>query len=343
MIDRTGRRAVSRRSTTALRDGRSRRGQRAAADDVLALAAAPRRRRPPKQQQSRSVLRELIDTLDGRVQGVVERGRHGSLDDRDPDWIRAQLRWLEPLADIYFRGEVRDIERIPARGPVLVVGNHSGGLATPDTWVFMVNFMRHFGTDREAYALAHNMVMGLPLTGTWLRRVGTLPAHPDAARAALRRGASVLVYPGGDEDVFRPWSQRNRIRLARRTGFIRLALQEDVPVQPVVSIGGHETVFVASDGRRLARILGLERFRLKALPLVVGPPWGISPGDLLLHWPLPAKITVQVGEAIDFHARFGRLDPRDPEVIWACYQYVEQTMQGILDTLAAERRLPVLG
>jgi 1-acyl-sn-glycerol-3-phosphate acyltransferase len=289
------------------------------------------------------VLREIIDTLDGTVQGVVERGRHGSLDDRDPQWITAQLRWLKPLADIYFRGEVRDIERIPAAGPVLIVGNHSGGLATPDTWVFMVNFMRHFGTDREAYALAHNVVMGLPLTGTWLRRVGTLPAHPDAARAALRRGASVLVYPGGDEDVFRPWSARNRIRLARRTGFVRLALQERVPVQPVVSIGGHETVFVLSDGRKLARTLGLERFRLKALPLMVGPPWGISPGDFLLHWPLPAKITVQVGEPIDFHARFGTLDPRDPEVIWACYHYVEAKMQAILDALADERRLPVLG
>jgi 1-acyl-sn-glycerol-3-phosphate acyltransferase len=334
---------VSRRSTASPHTPRPRRAPRAVADDLLALAAAPpRRRRPPPRRQS-SVIREIIDTLDGTVQGVVERGRQGSLDDRDPAWIESQLRWLQPLADIYFRGEVRDIERIPATGPVLVVGNHSGGLATPDTWVFMVNFMRHFGTTRQAYALAHNMVMGLPLAGTWLRRVGTLPAHPDAARAALRRGAAVLVYPGGDEDVFRPWSARNQIRLARRTGFVRLALQERVPVQPVVSIGGHETVFVASDGRRLARILGLERFRLKALPLMVGPPWGISPGDFLLHWPLPAKITVQVGEPIDFGARFGALDPRDPEVIWACYHYVERRMQRILNSLAEERRLPVLG
>jgi 1-acyl-sn-glycerol-3-phosphate acyltransferase len=334
---------VSRRSAPsppAVRsDGRS----RAVADDLLALASAPPRPRHRPPQRSRGVIREIIDTLDGTVQGVVERGRQGTLDDRDPAWIESQLRWLQPLADLYFRGEVRDMDRLPATGPVLVVGNHSGGLATPDTWVFMVNFMRHFGTAREAYALAHNVVMGLPLAGTWLRRVGTLPAHPDCARAALRRGASVLVYPGGDEDVFRPWSARNRIRLAGRTGFIRLALQERVPVQPVVSIGGHETVFIASDGRRLARILGLERFRLKALPLLVGPPWGISPGDLLLHLPLPAKITVQVGEAIDFHARFGELDPRDPEVIWACYHYVERRMQSILDTLAEERWLPVLG
>lgn len=333
---------LSRRTTTPARPRRSTPSRAGA--DLLALASAPRRaRKVAATPRNRGVLREVIDTLDGTVQGVVERGRRGSFDDRDPAFIESQLRWLQPLADIYFRGEVRDIERIPASGPVLIVGNHSGGLATPDTWVFMVNFLRHFGTQREAYALAHNVVMGLPLTGTWLRKVGTLPAHPDAARSALRRGASVLVYPGGDEDVFRAWSLRNRIRLARRTGFIRLALQERVPVQPVVSIGGHETVFVASDGRRLARTLGLERFRIKALPLVIGPPWGVSPGDFLLHLPLPAKITVQVGEPIDFHEKFGTLDARDPEVLWACYHYVERRMQAILDGLAAERRLPVFG
>ena len=334
---------MSRRTAAAPRGPRTRQAPREAATDLLALAAAPARKRSSRPARTPSPLREIIDTLDGTVQGVVERGRHGSLEERDPKYIAGNLRWLNYIADHYFRGEVRHIDRIPAHGPVLVVGNHSGGMATPDTWVFMVNFLRHFGLSRPAYALAHNIVMGLPIMGTMLRKSGTLPAHPDYARAALRRGASVLVYPGGDEDVFRPWSERNRIHLANRTGFVRLALQERVPIVPVVSIGGHETVFMASDGKKLARVLGLERFRLKALPMVVCLPWGVSPGNYLLHIPLPAKITVEVGEPIDFHAQFGELDPRDPEVLWACYHYVEQRMQSILDELAAERRLPVIG
>jgi 1-acyl-sn-glycerol-3-phosphate acyltransferase len=334
---------MTRRVATAARAPRGGSRRRVDADDVLALAKAPRRRPKSSAPRAPSVLQEVIDTLDGTVQGVVERGRKGSLADRDAAYIQRNLRWLQLVSDYYFRGEVRGLDRMPAKGPVLVVGNHSGGMATPDTWVFMVNFFRHFGPSRTTYALAHNIVMGLPIMGTVLRKSGTLPAHPDFARAALHTGSAVLVYPGGDEDVFRPWSDRNRIRLARRTGFIRLALQERVPIQPVVSIGGHETVLVASDGKKLARLLGLERFRLKALPIMVGPPWGISPGDYLLHWPLPAKITVEVGETIDFHEKFGTLDHRDPEVLWACYSYVEQRMQTILDGLAAERRLPVLG
>ncbi len=335
---------MSRRVSAPSGAAKKPRVSRAAGDDLLALAATPaRRRRRARSAGPPSPLREIIDTLDGTVQGVIERGRKGSLDERDPEYMERNLRWLNYVADYYFRGEVRHIERIPAKGPVLLVGNHSGGMATPDTWVFMVNFLRHFGLSRPSYALAHNIVMGLPLMGTMLRKSGTLPAHPDYARAALRKGASVLVYPGGDEDVFRTWSERNRIHLANRTGFVRLALQERVPIQPVVSIGGHETVFVASDGKKLARVLGLERFRLKALPIMFCLPWGISPGNYLLHLPLPAKITVEVGEPIDFHAQFGKLDARDPEVLWACYHYVEQRMQGILDSLAEERRLPVLG
>jgi 1-acyl-sn-glycerol-3-phosphate acyltransferase len=336
-----------------------RRSATPAAAELLTLAADKRtdatRTRPRKPSQRRAaappttglrnapLIREAIDTIDGTVMGLVERGRRGSLDERDAPFIERQLNILGPLSDRYFRGEVRNLDNIPAEGPVLVVGNHSGGLMTPDTWVFEVNFFRHFGVDRPTYALAHNMVMGMPVIGTILRRMGSLPAHPDSARAALREGAAVLVYPGGDEDVFRPWSERNRIHLARRTGFIRLALQERVPIVPVVSVGGHETVFIPGDGRTLARRLGLDRFRIKSLPVVLAPPWGISPGDFLLHLPLPAKITVEVGEPIDFAARFGDLDPRDPEVIWACYDYVERRMQSILDALAAERRLPVLG
>lgn len=356
---------MSRKATTARPTPSRRRAQEVrrrsaspAAAELLTLASdtanatrRPRRKTAPPKPPSESaalrhapsLVREVIDTIDGRVMGLVEKGRHGSLAERDAEFIERQLRILGPLMDVYFRGEVRGLDNIPPEGPALMVGNHSGGLVIPDTWVFETAFFRHFGVDRPTYALAHNMVMGLPVIGTFLRKLGTLPAHPESAREALHKGAAVLVYPGGDEDTFRPWSERNRIHLARRTGFIRLALQERVPIVPIVSIGGQETLFIPTDGRALARRLGLERFRIKALPMVIAPPWGVSPGDFLFHLPFPAKIVVECGEAIDFTERFGDLDPRDPEVIWACYEYVERRMQDILDGLAAERRYPVIG
>ena len=281
--------------------------------------------------------------IDAELREWRRRGHVGGLAERDPGYIERALHWLGPISDFWFRGEVRHLDRIPASGPVLLVANHSGGLMTPDTWVFEVNFFRHFGTARQTYALAHDMVMGMPLVGHYLRASGSLPADHGFAEQALRRGAAVLVYPGGDEDVFRPFWQRNRIRLAGRTGFVRLALHAGVPIVPVVSVGGHETVLVLGDGRRLARFLGLSRFRMKTLPVVIGPPWGISPGDLLFHLPLPAKVTVDCGEPIDLRARFGDVDPDDAAAVQRCYRFVEHRMQTMLDRLAAERRLPILG
>jgi hypothetical protein len=99
---------LSRRTTASPRARRSTPSRAGA--DLLALSSVPphRTRKLAPAPRQRSVLREVIDTLDDTVQGVVERGRRGSFDDRDPAFIRSQLRWLPPLADIYFRGEVRD-------------------------------------------------------------------------------------------------------------------------------------------------------------------------------------------------------------------------------------------
>jgi len=260
---------------------------------ALASSAAAGRRvrarsRPSSGAPLLAAAREVVASIDSTVQGFVEKGREGGLQDRDPAFIERHLRWLGPLSDLYFRGEVRGLDRLPASGPVLCVGNHSGGLLTPDSFVFMVNVLRHFGVSRKGYALAHHLVLGSPL-GRLIRGLGAIPADPDQARRALAEGSMVLVYPGGDEDVFRSWRERNRIHLAGRTGFIRLALEERVPVVPVVSVGGHETVLVLGEGKRIARLLGLERFRIKSLPLVIGPPWGLSPGALALPLPLPAN------------------------------------------------------
>src|SRR3954447_14167562 len=260
------------------------------------------------------------------------------LDDRDPDHLREQLPLLWLIASFWFRGEVRNLGNIPEEGPVLMVGNHSGGNLTPDTFIFTLAFSTYFGVERPFHQLAHNLVMASPYAQL-LRSGGTVAASHENSRTALDSGAALLVYPGGDWEVHRPSWERNKVDFAGRKGFIRLALDAGVPIVPVVAIGGQETAVFVSRGAWLAQLLRLDRLlRLKVLPISIAPPWGLNVGDFLGHIPLPAKITVEVLEPIDVGEQFGD-EPDLNEV----YEYVTRMMQETLDTLAAERRFPVIG
>ena len=284
------------------------------------------------------------DMLRGRsLTGFVKRLAAGrlppaDLDERDPDYIRESLPRLWLAASLYFRGEVRGLGNIPEEGAVLLVGNHSGGNLTPDTTVFQLAFSAYFGVERAFYQLAHNLVLSLPGLSA-LRKYGTVAASPENARKALESGAALLVYPGGDYEVHRPSWERNRVDFGGRKGFIRLAVAEDVPIVPVVAIGGQETALFLSRGEHLASLLGLGRlFRLKVLPISLAFPWGLNVGDMLGHLPLPAKIVVEVLPPIDLREEFGAEPDLD-----AVYEEIIARMQTALDALAAERRLPIIG
>lgn len=280
-------------------------------------------------------LGRIVRGLAGQVQRRIPRA---DLDERDPDYIREHLPLMWLAASIYFRGEVRGLGNIPDDGPVLLVGNHSGGNLTPDTTIFTLAFSSFFGVERRFYQLAHNLVLAMPTLGA-LRKFGTVAASQSNARKALGSGAALLVYPGGDYEVHRPSWEGNKVDFAGRKGFIRLALEQDVPLVPVVSIGGQETALFLSRGERLARLLAVDRlFRLKVLPISLCLPWGLNVGDMLGHVPLPAKITIETLPAINLREEFGP-DPDVDEV----YDHVIRLMQDTLDALAAERRFPVLG
>jgi 1-acyl-sn-glycerol-3-phosphate acyltransferase len=269
---------------------------------------------------------------------LAKRVPRPSLDDRDPDYIREQLPTMWLLSSLYFRGETRGLGNVPEEGPVLLVGNHSGGNLSPDSGVFVLAFSAYFGVERPLYVLAHNLVVAWPGLG-FLRRFGVLPASHQSAEEALESGAAVLVYPGGDREVHRPVWERNVVDFGGRKGWIEVALEQDVPIVPVVAIGGQETSLFLSRGEHLARLLMLDRLlRLKVLPISLALPWGLNVGDFLGHIPLPAKITIEVLPPIDLREEFGP-DPDVDEI----YDHVVRLMQETLDALAAERRLPVLG
>jgi 1-acyl-sn-glycerol-3-phosphate acyltransferase len=278
----------------------------------------------------------VANILDWAREQVVARVPKADLDQRDPDYIRDQLPGTWLLASLYFRADVRGLDRIPAEGAVLLVGNHSGGNVPPDTGVFTLAFCSYFGVERPFYQLAHNLVVSAPGLG-WLRKFGTVAASHENARLALESGAALLVYPGGDYEVFRPSWQRNVVDFGGRKGYVKLARETGVPIVPVAAVGGQETALFLDRGQWLAKLLMADKLlRLKSVPISIALPWGLNISDLLGHIPLPAKIAIEVQEPID--AR--QIEAGDDDVI---HDKVVASLQAGVDRLAAQRRFPVIG
>jgi 1-acyl-sn-glycerol-3-phosphate acyltransferase len=284
-------------------------------------------------------LRMLAAAAEDVADTVTRRRSSDPFAYRDPDYIERTLPALRLASKLYFRADIKGLDHIPPEGPVLIVGNHSGGTVIVDTYVFAQAFYDHFGPERPFFQLAHDLVFKMAGLRVLVQRYGTVPASPANMGRALRRDAALLVYPGGDYETYRPSWESDKVEFAHRTGFVRLALEHNVPIVPVVAIGGQETGLFLGRGRRVARALQLDRLmRLKVFPPVLGPPVGATILDLPIRFPLPAKISIRVLKPVDLRDRLGT----GPDIDEA-YKLVTSTMQRTLTRLGNERTLPVVG
>jgi 1-acyl-sn-glycerol-3-phosphate acyltransferase len=123
-------------------------------------------------------------------------------------------------------------------------------------------------------------------------------------------------------------------------------MRSGVPILPVATIGGHDTVFVLSEGKWLANVA--ERFggmktklRGANVPIVAGFPFPLAVEVLPAHVPLPAKIRTEILDPIDVDHDPERLG--DNAYVQSVYDRVEAEIQSGMDRLAARRRFPVFG
>lgn len=254
----------------------------------------------------------------------------------DAETVRTAHAVVKTFIKTYHRAESIDAHHVPADGGALLVSNHSGGVLAVDVPVIASAVWDAHGHDRDVRGLAHDAIMKGP-TGALLAKVGFLAAHPTHAEAALRAGAATIVFPGGDWDACRPLSQASVVDFDGRVGYVRTALRADVPLVPIVSIGGHEAQIILTRGEAIAKALPTSKFfRSNVAPVSVGFPFGITLG--LPQFPLPTKIVTQFLDPIHLRDTFGP-DPDPFEVD----ELVRGRMQDALDGLAATRRFPIVG
>ena len=298
------------------------------------------RQREHQADQAQRKAQERVEGLSGAAGWVAQRASQWDLN--GPDYALLELTkyaW-NPLMDYWFRMEIEGWEHIPP-APALLIGIHSGAPFVWDAWTVGVQWWRHFGRSRPLHGTAHDALMATPLLGSYFRRMGVLPAHADSITAALADGQDVALWPGGERDSLRPWTQRDEAVLGGRTGFIRLAIRSQVPIVPIATVGGPDSMPVLASGKRLARALQLDRIaRLKMFPIALQFPWGVSPA-VLPEIPLPTKIRTAFQEPVTLDQDPARAD--DDDYIEAKYEEVRERIQAGMDTLARRRRLPLFG
>lgn len=247
----------------------------------------------------------------------------------------------EWLYRYYFRVQTSGWHHITDEGKVLLVGSHNGGMASPDLHMMMYDWFRRFGTERLVYGLMHPYAWEVsPFLASLGQKIGAIRAHPKMAAAALDIGASVLVYPGGQYDMFRPHSQRYKIHFAGRKGFIKLALKKSVTIVPVISVGAHDTLIVLGDFYEQIKQLHewglpwLYQIDPGVFPIYLGLPWGLAIGPLP-NFPLPVQIHTRICAPIVFE-RYGKEAANDRNYVDACYDLVYTQMQREMDNLVRD-------
>jgi 1-acyl-sn-glycerol-3-phosphate acyltransferase len=164
---------------------------------------------------------------------------------RAPERSRPSVFWplggiVAPLTSIFAKIEVENADKLPVEGAYVLAPNHYSNF---DPLVVAVAVWR---LGRAPRFMAKESLFRVPVLGWALRATGMVPVSRTSSAAAardtiqgsaelVRHGRGVIVYPEGtltrDPDL---WPMRGK------TGAVRLALTDDIPLIPMAHWGVQE-------------------------------------------------------------------------------------------------------
>ncbi|GAB4009350.1 lysophospholipid acyltransferase family protein [Nocardioides ultimimeridianus] len=231
---------------------------------------------------------------------------------------------LRPIAQKWFRIEVRGIENIPTAGGALVVSNHSGTIPV-DGLMTMTTI--HDETGRFLRPLGADLVFRLPFVGTVARKGGATLACSEDAERMLRGGELVGVWPEGFKGIGKPYAERYKLQRFGRGGFVSAAVRTGVPIVPLSVVGAEEIYPLVGNIPALARVLGMPYIPITPLFPLLGP---------LGLVPLPSKWILEFGEPIRTDT-YDAGSADDPMLTFNITDQVRETIQQTLYTLLRQR------
>ena len=267
-------------------------------------------------------LAELLAFLRRRITGDYAIDEFG-FDEEVAE--RFMLTALRPIAEKWFRIEVRGLENIPAEGGARVVSHPAGTIPVGG---LMNRLVLHDHAGRVLRALGADLVFKTPFVGELARKGGATLASNEDAERMLSRGDLVGVWPEGFKGIGKPFSERYKLQRFGRGGFVSAALRVGVPIIPCSVVGAEEIYPMLANVRSLARLLGLPY-----VPITPFFPWL----GLLGLVPLPSKWLIEFGEPIRTDS-FGDGAAEDPMLVFNLTDQVRETIQQTLYSLLMQRR-----
>jgi 1-acyl-sn-glycerol-3-phosphate acyltransferase len=267
-------------------------------------------------------LAEFLAFLRRRITGEYTVDEYGFDPEVTEQFMIAALR---PIAEKWFRVDVRGVENIPAEGGALIVSNHSGTVPV-DGLMTAVAIHDHAG--RFLRPLGADLVFRLPVVSTLARKSGaTLACNEDAERM-LSGGELVGVWPEGFKGIGKPFSERYKLQRFGRGGFVSAAIRTGVPIVPTSVVGAEEIYPLVGNIPSLARLLGVPYIPITPFFPLLGP---------LGLVPLPSKWLIEFGEPIrtdEYDA--GAAD--DPMLVFNVTDQVRESIQQTLYSLLMQRK-----
>ena len=242
-------------------------------------------KRPPEPAPSRSLFEGLGAFVRRRLDGSYPIDDFGY----DPElWREILLPLGRPLYERYFRVKTLGVDRIPATGAALLVGNHSGTIPVDAVMVQHAVAAEH-PRHRTVRNVAADLAFHMPFIGPLARKTGNAVACDEDALELLRRGELVGIYPEGYKGVGKGWRERYKLQRFGRGGFIEVALRTRTPIVPVAVVGAEEAFPMIGNAKLLARFFGFPYFPITPTFPLLGP---------LGLLPLPSRWLIEFGEPI---------------------------------------------
>lgn len=201
---------------------------------------------------------------------------------------------LAPAVDLC-RIYVDGLENLPPDGRFLLVGNHtSSGLAEVVLIPYFVH--RHLGVRVRGLATRSLADVG-GVTRDLLQAAGAVVGNQDTGAELMRRGETLLVFPGGGRDMLKFKGEEYTLHWEGRSGFARLAIAHNYPIVPVGLVGGDDVylglVERGSGWERMSRVVGERLHGVSG----VGIPLARGLGPTLI--PRPQRMYLRFGSPIE--------------------------------------------